>query len=98
MENYCHLGRDNPRAMHIEAFLMSLDVSPLAGDQRPTTWVELYILYVARGYEVLEVSDQIAFAQPTADMLLRKFKNLCRAVVARTLPSKGVDANLFACY
>ena len=79
----------------MEAFLMSLDVSPLAGDQRPISWVELYILYVARGFEALEVPEHIAFAQPTPDKLLRTFKNLCRAVVARTLPDKG-DATLFA--
>lgn len=95
VHNYQSFCNDNPRAKHIEAFLSGLDVSPITGDQRPISWVELYILYVVRGFEVLEVPDHIAYVQPTPDKLIRAFKNLCRAVVSRTLPCDD-DALLFS--
>ena len=92
--NYESFRCANPRATHVEAFLKSLDVSPITGGQRPVSWVELYVLYVSHGYEILEVPDHLAFEQPSADKRITTFKNLCRAVVSRTLPEHG-DAKLF---
>jgi hypothetical protein len=95
ISNYVGLGKQYPRASRVEAFLKALDVSPVTGDQRPITWIELYALFVLRGYELFEVPEHIACAQPSADNRIRDFKNTCRAVVSRTLPENG-DAILFS--
>ena len=50
-----------PRVKHMKHFLANLDVSPVSGSQRPISWIELYVLCVARGYEVLEVPEHIAY-------------------------------------
>ena len=61
---------------------------------RPISWIELYVLYIVRGFAVLDQPVYLAYDRPTPDKLLRAFKNLCRAVVARTLSERG-DALLF---
>ena len=53
------------------------------------------MLFVLRGFEVFEVPDHLAFEQPSADKQIRRFKNLCRAVISRTLPDEG-DVVLFS--
>ena len=93
--NYSKFLHDNPGAGRVEAFLKGLDVSPTTGGQRPVSWVELYVLFVCRGYEVFEVPVHLAYEQPSADKRVRAFKSMCRAVVGRTLPDRG-DAELFS--
>lgn len=91
--NYSTFKATNTRADAVEAFLVSLKVSTDANVRR-VSWVELYILYVTRGFEVFDTPEHAALSQPTADKTIRRFKADVRAVVARTLPKYG-DAMLF---
>jgi ribonuclease HI len=92
--NYHKFKRDTPGACEVQDFLANLVVAPVAECVRPITWIELYILFVMRGYRVPYIPETIAQARPTPDKLIKEFKCVCRGVVCRTLPSQG-DARLF---
>jgi len=92
--NHAKFVKENHRAERVEHFLRDLDICPVNSDDRPISWIELYVLYITRGCETFAVPEHLAFVRPTPDKLIRDFKNCARAVVARTLSETG-DAKLF---
>ena len=70
-------------------------ISEVSEDNRPITWIELYIIYRIRGYhKSLAHPVSGAFTRATLDKQLRQFKKDIRTVVDRTMGGCG-DAILF---
>jgi ribonuclease HI len=93
--NFKAFAAGSANAMQVQQFLANLDVVPVDRWTRPTTWIELFILYVARGhFPQDDASASSCDIRPTPDKLLREFKNTCRNIVQRTL-DENTDGALF---
>ena len=83
--------KNKQAAISIEKFLCDLQVQDAEEKcMRGCTWLELYILYKLRGGEtVINEPTTIIGKKITADKRIRLFKSITRALVERTLDSKG---------
>ena len=75
----------------IECFLNSMRVEEASDEQgRGITWLELYILYRARGgSKPIPDPEHCAHARATADKQLAAFKRHTRGLIARILDDDG---------
>jgi ribonuclease HI len=85
VSNFKALCVNHPKATRIESYFSNLDVVKCGPGSRPITWIELYVLFCIRGYEVIEPPASLADTRPNPDKLLRDFKNTSRAVLGRVL-------------
>ena len=69
----------------MQTFLSNLKITTDQG-YRPTTWIEIYILYRIRGFQrILDVPEGKAQKKPSADKQSKALKNIIRAIAIRTL-------------
>jgi len=96
LANYAAFKLANPYAMHVQGFLANLEVVRcVRGGRRPITWVELFVLYIVRGFEdPTPTPTHAAQVRPNPDKQIKCFKNLVRGIVARVFDGAG-DADMF---
>ena len=92
INNYKQFHKKNPKAKTVQKFLSNLKVTNDQG-YRPTTWIEIYVLYRLRGYaRIIDPPSQPTGKKPTADKQIRALINLIRAMSIRTLDQQAKDA------
>ena len=102
IKTVAHLGhyqkfiKDDVSAMHIHSFIENLSVKKSVENNRPITWLELFILYRLRGYKKpIDDPKDISHVRATMDKQMNTFKTKVRAIVSR-IYANSQQAGLFA--
>ena len=90
IKTVAHLGhyqkfiKDDVSAIHIHSFIENLSVRESDENNKPITWLELFILYRLRGYKKpIDDPKDISHVRATMDKQMNTFKTKVRAIVSR---------------